>query len=137
MDTRDVAAPACLQEAVIACAGTAGAVAAPAHARSVAPSCDSRQNLQAVADGRPVGDPSEHDARSAPDAPAQLLLFNRRHQYGPALGVALLIRQPADWAIGRTEKFLKDRDVTINQGDGDLLGHQVIYLKGLAIACVS
>ena len=57
--------------------------------------------------------------------PAQLLLVSRRHWYGPALSVAVLTRQPADWAIGQTETFLKDRDGTIHQGNKNLLGHKL------------
>ena len=40
--------------------------AAPPHARSVAPFCDSRSSLPAGAAGRPVAGPSEHDAGPAP-----------------------------------------------------------------------
>ena len=44
------------------------------------------------------------------DAPAQLLLVNRRHRYGPTLSVAVLSRLPAGSALGHPESILQNTD---------------------------
>ena len=45
-----------------------------------------------------------------PDAPAQLLLVNRCHRYGPPLSVAVLTRQPAGSALEHPESILQNTD---------------------------
>jgi hypothetical protein len=40
------------------------------------------------------------------DPPAELLLLDRRHRHGPALGVAVLAGQPAGPSLGDLESIL-------------------------------
>jgi hypothetical protein len=45
-----------------------------------------------------------------PDPPAQLLLLDIRHRHRPALGVAILARQPAGTTLGHPELILQNHD---------------------------
>ena len=105
MDTQLLAAPACLQEAVIAFAGLAGTVVAPPPARYVATLVINGQTLSRSR-RKPVLTPSKMTPGQLPAAPAQLLLVNRRHRYESANDAALT-RLPAGLALGNLESILR------------------------------
>ena len=82
MDPQLVAAPACLQEAVIACAGAAGAVAAPLPPDPLHPLVIHGPTFQPEPPVDQSPTPANMTPGQLPVAPAQLLLVNRRHRYG-------------------------------------------------------
>ena len=110
MDTQFVAAPACLQEAVIASAGPQGPLQHLIPPDPLHPLVIHGQTFQPETPVDQSANPANMTPGQLPDAPAQRLLVNRRHRYGPALSVAVLTRLQAGSALGHTESILQNAD---------------------------